>query len=148
VECDQCHNVAGAKFAAVSFSHDNAKFPLTGKHTDVECAMCHRTETRAFPSGTGTAMVLHPPGVGDCRACHKDPHLGQVSMQCETCHGTATFAVTSFVHQGMDDFFGGVHGRYECAACHKKETGAFPAGQGTAVRFRVGRTCQDCHKGF
>lgn len=148
VACEQCHSVFGAKFAAVSFSHERARFPLTGKHADVRCAQCHRTETRAFPSGMGTAMVLHPTGVGDCRACHKDPHLGQVAAQCETCHDTSTFTVTAFVHRGMEDFFGGVHGRYACVACHKNETGVFPAGRGTAVRFQVGRTCASCHRGF
>lgn len=29
--------------------------------------------------------------------------------------------------------------------CHKKETGTFPAGAGTAIRFRVGTTCVACH---
>jgi hypothetical protein len=146
--CERCHSVSAAKFAAVSFSHERARFPLTGKHADVQCVQCHRTETRAFPSGTGAAMVLHPPGVADCRACHKDPHLGQVAAQCETCHDTATFAVPGFVHKGMEDFFGGVHGRYACVVCHKTETGLFPAGRGTAVRFQVGRTCASCHRGF
>lgn len=148
IECERCHSVTGQKFAAVGFSHARTPFPLTGRHADAECRQCHRTETRAFPSGTGTAMVLHPPGTGNCRACHDDPHLGQVATQCETCHGTTTFKVSAFTHEGMDDFFGGVHGRYSCEACHKKETGLFPAGSGTAVRFKVGRTCQQCHRGF
>ena len=146
--CEGCHDVAAPKFAAVTFSHANTKFALTGRHADVMCAACHRTETRAFPQGRGTAMVLHPDGSGSCQTCHQDPHLGQVSTACETCHSTNTFAVRRFTHTGMEDFFGGVHGRYECVACHKKETGMFPAGRGTAVRFAVGRSCQACHRGF
>ena len=92
-------------------------------------------------------MVLNPVD-RLCQACHKDPHFGQVDTRCETCHQTATFAVSAFVHKGMDDFFGGVHGRYACKDCHKPEQRDYPAGRGTAVRFMVGRTCAACHKGF
>jgi hypothetical protein len=148
IECERCHTVEGAKFAVVGFSHDRSRFPLTGKHADVMCAQCHRTETETFPAGRGTAMVLHPRGVGECQACHKDPHLGQVSTQCETCHQTSTFTLATFTHRGLDDFFGGIHSRYKCVDCHKKETGTFPAGSGTAVRYLVGRTCAACHRGF
>jgi hypothetical protein len=61
---------------------------------------------------------------------------------------TATFDMPAFKHEGMDDFFGGFHGGYACVACHKKETGQFPAGRGTAVRLTVGRACAACHKAF
>lgn len=145
--CERCHAVDGAKFAPVKFSHDTSHFPLTGKHQVTECAKCHHTETRAFPSRTGTAVAFAGTSM-ECRSCHKDPHLGQVEPRCETCHQTSSFAVATFTHQGMDDFFRGVHGKYACPACHKSETGAFPAGQGTAKRFLVGRTCSACHRGF
>jgi hypothetical protein len=146
--CETCHDVGGARFAAVKFEHGRTPFPLTGRHQDVQCALCHRTETRMFPSGTGTAMVLHPAGGLECRTCHADPHLGQVSTACETCHVTSTFKVESYIHRGMEDFFGGIHGRYDCVDCHKVETGTFPAGRGTTTKFLVGRTCASCHRGF
>lgn len=59
-----------------------------------------------------------------CLACHQEPH------------------------RGMEDFFRGSHGNLPCRSCHKIETGQFPAGQGTAVRFKVGRTCRSCHPQF
>jgi nitrate/TMAO reductase-like tetraheme cytochrome c subunit len=145
--CDRCHAVEGAKFKAVRFSHDKAEFPLTGKHEPLECAKCHTTAVRAFPAATGSAVQYHPLAK-DCVSCHKDPHLGQVGAQCETCHATAAFAVENYKHQGLRQFFAGSHGKLECIACHKKETGQFPAGQGTAIRFRVGTTCEACHKQF
>jgi hypothetical protein len=145
--CERCHAVTGVKFAAVGFSHDQSPFPLTGAHRTLECAKCHRTETRDFPSRTGTAVAYRSVASG-CVSCHKDPHLGQVDGRCETCHQTATFKLPAFTHRGMDDFFGGFHGKYACKDCHKTETGAFPSGQGTAVRFKVGRTCTACHRQF
>ena len=147
VSCETCHAVSGTKFAAVNFAHERTTFALTGKHGAVACAACHKTETRRFPSSTGAAIVFKPVET-TCQSCHKDPHLGQVKAQCDTCHATATFDMPAFKHEGMDDFFSGFHGRYACVACHKKETGQFPAGQGTAVRLSVGRSCAACHKAF
>jgi hypothetical protein len=145
--CERCHAVGGAKFAAVSFAHAQSRFPLTGKHQGLDCSQCHRTESRAFPARVGTAVAFNLVAT-DCRGCHKDPHLGQLDARCESCHQTASFGVSSYTHTGMDDFFGGFHGKYACKDCHKKETRAFPAGQGSAVRFMVGRTCASCHRAF
>jgi hypothetical protein len=145
--CDQCHTVDGSRFRAVAFSHDRARLPLTGKHDGVACTKCHPTEARTFPAHAGTAVVFTPVDVA-CASCHKDPHLGQVDQRCETCHTTGTFAVTSYAHRGLDDFFAGFHGRYGCRECHKEERGRFPSGQGVAVRFTVGRTCAACHANY
>ncbi|MEQ1897707.1 MAG: hypothetical protein ABL971_10025 [Vicinamibacterales bacterium] len=146
-QCERCHGVEDAKFAAKKFSHEQSRYPLTGKHRQTECTKCHHEETRAFPSRTGTAVAFARI-VTECAACHKDPHIGQVDLRCETCHQTASFAITPFVHKGMDDFFGGFHRKYACKDCHKAETGTFPAGKGTTVRFLVGRTCAACHPRF
>jgi hypothetical protein len=145
--CERCHAVDGAKFTAVRFSHDTAAFPLTGKHESIECTKCHRTVARAYPSGTGSAVQFQSMPK-DCRGCHDDEHLGQFDTQCETCHSTSAFRIPTYKHPRFEQFFAGNHGRLACAACHKKETGQFPAGSGTAVRFKVGTTCAACHKRF
>lgn len=143
--CDQCHRVDGVKFAAVAFSHVRARLPLTGRHETTACAKCHATETRAYPSRSGTAVTYKPLAL-ECRSCHQDPHFGQVDQKCESCHTTTTFTVgNTFQHEGMDDFFRGFHGRYACADCHKRERRQYPAGIGVAVRFSVGRACAACH---
>jgi hypothetical protein len=143
--CESCHSVGGAKFAVVGFSHDRARFRLTGAHASVACANCHRRETGAFPAGSGTATRLT--GVRtECRSCHADVHLGQVAASCETCHATDTFRVSRYTHRGGPrDFFVGRHVRAACSACHKPATGQFPAGKGTAVRFAIPATCVSCH---
>jgi hypothetical protein len=145
--CDSCHDVKGKRFAAVGFSHVNTKFPLTGRHEGLDCVACHKTETRSFPSGSGTATRFAPTALA-CESCHTDPHLGQMKGGCDTCHAATTFKLPSYTHQGMSDFFGGFHGRLTCESCHKRERGAFPGGPGTAVRYLVGRTCAACHEGF
>jgi hypothetical protein len=143
-ECEACHTVDGAKFKATKFVHTRSTFALTGKHQTTDCVKCHKTETRVFASGHGTAMVLKPMDFS-CKTCHADVHLGQVDQKCETCHQTTVFKLLVYRHKELDDFFAGFHGKYVCTACHKTQTGVFPSGPGTAIRFQVGRACVDCH---
>ena len=146
--CEQCHRVDAPRFAAAAFSHARTQLPLTGRHQAAACDTCHPKETRAFPARTGLATRYTPTGT-TCVSCHKDPHLGQVGERCETCHSTERFAVgAEYVHRDIGDFFQGFHGRYACRDCHKPERRAYPAGEGLAVRFDVGRTCAACHPQF
>lgn len=144
--CESCHAVDAPRFAAAGFSHSRTAFPLTGRHQGVPCVSCHPRDTRPFPSATGTAVRFRPTPV-ECRACHKDPHLGQLDPHCERCHSPETFAITRFEHRGLglERLFSDFHGRLACASCHKRTAGQFPGGFGTAVRFKVGRTCLGCH---
>ena len=143
--CERCHSVDAAKFAPVRFNHDAGAFPLTGKHRTTACAKCHPTDTGAFPAGTGTSRRIKPASA-ECVSCHRDPHLGQVSARCQSCHTTAWFTLLSYRHTGLDTLFGvATHDTLPCRRCHKIETGQFPAGRGTAVRLKIGRTCIECH---
>lgn len=142
--CESCHRVDSAAFKAVAFSHGRAAFPLTGKHAEIECAKCHKTEARAFPAGDGSAMVLKPIDT-QCRACHQDVHLGQLNRDCQSCHTTTAFKIAAFAHKGLEDFFAGFHGKYGCDACHKPALADFPRGRGVATRYLVGRACLNCH---
>jgi hypothetical protein len=144
--CDRCHTVAAERFAPARFSHAQAAFTLTGKPLALECVKCHALQTGTFPAGRGSARRLKPMS-GDCRACHKDPHLGQVAPSCTTCHTTDSFVLLAYAHRGLEAVFSvGSHGRLPCGSCHKRETAQFPAGRGTAVRLAgLGRTCLGCH---
>jgi len=143
--CETCHTIEAARFAASRFSHDQAAFPLEGKHGSVQCAECHKVETGTYPAGPGTARRLKPLS-SECLTCHQDEHLGQVGENCARCHTATTFAVETYDHSGLSSLFRGFHQRLPCETCHKKETGQFPAGRGTAVRFTLGKACATCHK--
>jgi hypothetical protein len=143
--CERCHSVDAPKFQAARFSHDTARFQLAGRHATTPCVKCHASQTAAFPAGTGTAKRLRPVS-SECRACHEDPHMGQVDGSCARCHTPSTFKVTAFEHAGLEYLFGvATHARLPCRSCHKTETGRFPAGWGTALRLKVGKTCLECH---
>jgi len=121
--CERCHAIDAAKFAPARFSHETAKFRLSGRHKTVECIKCHPSETRRIPRGPAprNASARPRPNAG----VHKDPHLGQVDSQCATCHTTSSFKLLAYAHRGMDDLFASYHGRLPCKSCHKTETGSF-----------------------
>ena len=84
-----------------------------------------------------------------CASCHKDVHLGQEGVACETCHSIQTprFSMPGFAHNTRTAFvLTGRHETVPCAACHKVETGSFPSGTGTTTRFKgVATQCRGCH---
>ena len=142
--CERCHTIEAAKFAATLFSHATSTFQLTGRHQTVECRKCHKQEAADFPAGRGVAVRLKGLSVA-CASCHQDQHLGQLGPKCETCHTTATFKVVAYTHVNQQTFFVGAHATQKCSACHKSQEADYPAGHGTAVRYKVGTTCLSCH---
>ncbi|MBK6349948.1 MAG: hypothetical protein IPF50_09085 [Proteobacteria bacterium] len=64
------------------FDHGKStEFALTGAHSKVACAGCHKQAPDAVKLSQ------------DCAACHSkdDVHLGQFGRQCQRCHVTTTF---------------------------------------------------------
>ena len=155
--CERCHTLDAPKFAVASFSHEKTRFPLTGKHAPVACATCHPVETAAYPAGTVTAR--HFAGVGtQCASCHRDPHAGQLTQGCQTCHSAETFVVSRYSHQRtrtLGSFFTGRHLTPRCSQCHKPlARAAVPAPAATMAKmgrasalvdYRVTTTCTSCH---
>ena len=97
--CDACHSTRGFGLADLKFDHQrDSAFPLQGKHASVSCQRCHAKATRAFPAGTGEA-VLYKPLSGACAGCHADPHQQQMGSDCRLCHGLDSFKpATGFDH--------------------------------------------------
>jgi hypothetical protein len=127
-------------FTVTRFTHPGAPEFYGGQHATVECAKCHRkTAGRATPfKATPTT----------CVTCHADPHLGQVSTTCESCHTVAAvkFSADRFAHDKSRFTLAGKHAKVECVKCHKSETAAFPSGRGTATRLTgIETTCKSCH---
>ena len=71
--CADCHIERG--WSETHFDHAATRFPLTGRHRDVECGLCHPAERYEQ-----TAM--------ECQSCHglNDVHLGRFGSDCGTCH--------------------------------------------------------------
>jgi hypothetical protein len=138
--CDNCHNTGGWKNnrLSASFEHQSTRFPLLGRHAQVECRNCHKSSDFSRP-------VPHE----RCAACHQDPHGGQFANRaagadCSSCHretgfkpalfDTATHAKSAFPLEGK-------HNGLPCANCHA------PAGRET-VYITGRRTCFSCHADY
>ena len=81
--CENCHD-ANAFKPASKFNHSNAKYQLTGKHTNVECLKCHKIETKngqKFQNFTGLQFKT-------CLNCHLDVHKNKFGQNCSQCHTT------------------------------------------------------------
>jgi hypothetical protein len=147
--CETCHTPAS--FRVTAFTHPRMPEFFAGRHQGVACANCHAARAPGTPARTGVPVDgwKFKSLSTACASCHQDVHLGQVGTACETCHriDAEKFAPVKFSHATAAFKLTGRHEAVECRKCHKPETGAFPAGSGTAVRLKgVATACASCHR--
>jgi hypothetical protein len=139
--CESCHGTAGWKKTSASemdrtLDHSRTKFPLLGKHAEVECVKCHAA------GDFKKALAFQK-----CTDCHRqDPHGGQFARraggsECSNCHSADGFKPSTFgLHEHATTAYPlqGKHAALQCAQCH------IPKGKATvyALNFRY---CTDCH---
>jgi hypothetical protein len=146
-ECLNCHNYNGW-LPPSGFSHDRARYPLTGRHQGVECAKCHRP--RAAPPGRpglipkrerqGSYSQFNSLSFEECSSCHLDPHQARLGTSCSSCHTTAGFsqiAAGRFDHSRTRFQLTGRHQQAACDRCHPN---------GDVARPLKYETCRDCHR--
>ena len=129
--CENCHKTS--EWTDLSFDHATTFFPLTGKHTDLACAACHKSSDD---------VVLYEDTNSSCNACHDDVHSKQFDEQiCEDCHSTQSWPIPEFDHFKLTEFpIDGQHQDLECGQCHKFEPKL------NTIRFKpIAHKCQDCH---
>jgi hypothetical protein len=116
--CTNCHGQESFK-PAVKFSHTTTKFPLVGKHQQVDCAKCHKIETR------GGNTFQHFSGVQftNCTNCHTDVHQNKFGQNCKQCHSELSFHnikyTNNFDHSKTGFLLDGKHVDVSCVSCHK-----------------------------
>jgi len=150
-DCIACHNTSG--WGDAKFDHNSSSFPLTGKHTSVNCADCHKTGY----SGTPT----------DCYSCHQ-PDYQSVSnpnhvqqnypTDCTACHNTAGWGGATFDHSKSGFPLTGSHIQVSCANCHASgysgistdcvschQTNFQQAANPNHVALSIPTNCESCH---
>ena len=124
-DCGKCHTEKDWKDE--KFDHDKTRFPLLGKHDDVECSGCHKSKNfREAPR--------------DCLSCHKkdDTHKGTFGPKCESCHNANGWKVITFDHTRDTKYpLRGKHIPVKCTACH---TGS------DLYHDKLKEECIACHK--
>jgi hypothetical protein len=125
--------VARAQAVKSAADHARTAFPLTGRHVAVACAGCHDPKQ--------PAAARAKPAHDRCDRCHTDPHRGEASRACDTCHDTSGFRPARFEaedHAKTRYPLAGAHLAVPCAGCHARP----PAAPGFA---RGAAQCEDCH---
>ncbi len=137
--CETCHTTASWKKipAAEQFDHSKTKFPLLGKHAQVDCVQCHTD-----------GNFKKPLAFAKCADCHtSDPHGGQFAArpdkgECSACHTVDAWKPSLFdvkAHAASAYPLQGKHAAVACAKCH------IPAGAATQYKMAYAK-CLDCHK--
>ncbi len=136
--CDKCHDEHDWKTQPQAKYHGmDSSYPLVGKHSKVECAQCHLITASKTKLAEADFVSL----TKTCKQCHKDPHAGQISAACDTCHTDDgwTGRALLFSHDKQSDFaLDAVHVNVECAHCHQDS--------GKTVYRPLPKTCDTCHK--
>jgi hypothetical protein len=116
--CLNCHNPDTFK-PATKFNHTDTKFPLVGKHINVDCIKCHKVEMtggKKFQQFQGIVFT-------NCTSCHKDPHQNKFGQNCSQCHNEDSFKAVkvskTFDHSKTDFKLVDKHLTVSCQACHK-----------------------------
>ncbi len=139
--CQTCHSTAGWSHVSVpgldrNFDHAQTKFPLLGKHLQVDCVQCH-----------ARGDFKKPLTFQKCSDCHRpDPHGGQFAGrtdggQCESCHTVKGFKPSEFglKHHAATAYpLEGRHATLQCSQCH------LPKGKDTLYKMKF-QHCTDCH---
>ena len=159
VDCNRCHGEDSFKATTFDLAmHAASRYPLLGKHEQLECSKCHhRDETNpAF----GVAGIDLRPAFGACRDCHADDHAGQFGERydggaCESCHVVQGWRPSTFgieAHASTGFALEGVHRSAECRVCHAtgriwvRDPATLPTpGKAELNLVRPERVCADCH---
>jgi len=135
-QCSNCHTPEGFR-PVKSFDHNKAAFHLTGKHTEVKCDKCHKTEKK---NGKEFQRFKDIP-FKSCENCHNDVHQGKFGKDCEKCHVTTSFNQLKsgqFDHSKTNFQLIGKHIVVKCADCHGNNLTSKPKHA----------FCTDCHKDY
>lgn len=134
-DCQSCHNTSSFhNIAQGTFDHSKTNFPLIGKHRNIKCTDCHKTNL--------SAKIKHE----KCIDCHTDYHKGDfvisaLNRDCSECHSENGFRPSSFTmekHNLAKFNLTGAHLAVPCQNCHFKEE---------SWHFRnIGNECFECHK--
>lgn len=138
-KCNDCH--VERDWNEARFDHGRSRFPLLGKHDDIECKACHKS-----PVFRDTPMT--------CIACHKkdDKHKGSLGEKCGDCHDTRDWKENRFDHGKTQFGLLGKHREVKCDDCHKdrkyKDTPVACLAchkKDDVHKGSLGEKCEQCH---
>jgi hypothetical protein len=117
--CGDCHTTA-AGWAPAKFPNHSTYYALTGFHTSVDCASCHKG---TYPNTPKTCYGCHSANYTNTK---NPPHLtaaATFTTDCASCHNTTLWApAPGFNHTSYFPISSGRHANISCVTCHKTPT--------------------------
>jgi Cytochrome c7 and related cytochrome c len=141
-KCESCHNDKNWK--STTFDHGLARFPLLGKHVNVECRDCHKS-----PRFKDARIA--------CLSCHvkDDVHKKTLGPSCEQCHNARSWKAWDFDHDKRTKYvLDGKHKGVACKACHTQPMEDKVTASTRCITCHAksdvhdgnyGRQCEQCH---
>lgn len=127
------------------FDHQDAGWPLEGKHKEKKCQDCHKTENITDPLIKKKKITFLGLNTA-CLTCHEDKHQKTLSTTCTECHTFEAFKpAKKFDHNKSKFVLKGKHVALDCKKCHEvglqngKEYQKFKG-------LEFGKGCVSCHK--
>ncbi len=148
-KCAECHgehfgrDFKMVRFDDKSFNHQLSGYKLEGKHAEIKCNDCHKTELikNKISQKKGASYL----GLGtECLSCHQDFHQNTLSKNCTDCHDLNAFRpAPKFNHAKTKFALNGKHQTVSCEKCHKVE-------ERNGQKFQVFKglefaNCTNCH---
>jgi hypothetical protein len=161
LNCKSCHSEHhGREYKLIwwkegvdHFDHTGTGFALEGKHLQLKCRQCHRSEfirkKEKFISSKIDPDVTYLGLKTDCLNCHRDEHHGQLNQECLQCHTIDAWKPASlFDHNRSRFILTGKHLEVPCQACHKNVTDDNVKPEETYRRYAgfAFSNCSDCHR--
>jgi hypothetical protein len=111
-QCEVCHSTT--TWTSATFNHASTGWPLTGRHTSLQCSQCHLSGNYSL---TSTACVsCH---VKDFQGTTNPNHMSAgLPQQCDVCHSTAAWSPATFNHNNTTFPLTGAHTSVACSSCH------------------------------
>lgn len=139
--CTECH--VNDSWAEVTFDHSLTKWPLTGKHKDIECRACHFVENIDNKSVTTQKFINLE---SNCVSCHDNVHGDDFAINgvtdCTRCHVTSSWMPEKFDHSTTRFPLEGKHKEVDCKECH---TTTIVNGKKEVIYKLNKLECADCH---
>ena len=138
--CASCH--INDAWTIVDFDHNRTKWPLEGKHIEVDCKECHFEVSENNTILTQSFKTLD----SKCVACHENIHEDLFAINgetdCKRCHITDSWFPEKFNHNSTSFPLEGQHAEIACNECH---TSSVVDGK-TKINYKIGKfECIDCH---
>jgi hypothetical protein len=120
--CSSCHPIT--TWADGKFDHTTTGFPLTNKHTTVQCSQCHINGNYALkiaPTDCGNSGCHLTTWQQTTNPVHSTAGPGFAVGNCSNCHTTAGWDAASFNHSVTGFALVGTHMSptpTPCASCH------------------------------